>query len=288
MCCWGYLRAKLEDVYSPGIRCSHVIKIFSWTRSTKFQWCRNMHCPGPRKMVPQTIRCLGSSHQIMHLFVFYGVLSHERGMMKAIQWWAKQGQQADSQGMEFGKDLSELQVCPLWIRTATDQDSKMQKHSRIGLEDCPLNAEHDLGWIKVQHVSDLFETVPFSGAAEEVFSQSFERRPVAKMFPRRPVVDLRKCSATRIEEVYEHWNSVTKLHNIDYWTRIWISQVMKALRPLLHVGQHRIPWSSFNTRCNTIEMTYMMPLNDTCRPSFQLRPLQQAIKNGACAELRYM
>jgi adiponectin receptor len=46
----------------------------------------------PERWHPKRFDIWGSSHQIMHVPVFCGALSHERGMMKATQYWTEKGQ----------------------------------------------------------------------------------------------------------------------------------------------------------------------------------------------------
>ena len=41
----------------------------------------------PERWWPRRFDVVGSSHQIMHVLVVLGALSHERGLVGALRWW---------------------------------------------------------------------------------------------------------------------------------------------------------------------------------------------------------
>ena len=45
----------------------------------------------PERWSPRRFDAWGSSHQIMHVLVVCGALSHERGLLKAVEYWSGKG-----------------------------------------------------------------------------------------------------------------------------------------------------------------------------------------------------
>ena len=42
----------------------------------------------PERWFPVRFDIIGASHQIMHVLVVMGALSHERGLLTAMEWWS--------------------------------------------------------------------------------------------------------------------------------------------------------------------------------------------------------
>jgi len=47
----------------------------------------------PERWLPETFDLCGASHQIMHVLVVLGAISHEAGLVRGAAWWNSEGRQ---------------------------------------------------------------------------------------------------------------------------------------------------------------------------------------------------